>query len=351
MAAKKDRSADARGRVRLDDVADQAGVSIGTVSNVLNHPDRVAPATHARVMAAIDALGFTPNGMASSLARGATRTVGMVVIDISNSLYVDMAMGAQREAHAHGYYLQLAASDDDHALFDAHLRELNASRVAGVLAAPLDDRREALDQFRRQGSAVVLLNYDMPNYDACRVLVDNEMAGYLAARHLIDLGRTRIAFLFGREELQPVALRRQGVHRAIEESKGAVQLDEYRSKTIWPESGFAIGRKLVALPKKRRPDAVLAVTDLLAMAVINEFVAKGIQVPQDIAVSGLDHNSSAWGGAIPLTSVSMEGTTMGTEGLRLLLAEIEEDPDVHVHRTILLQPHLVPRESTIGRQV
>jgi LacI family transcriptional regulator len=99
-----------------------------------------------------------------------------------------------------------------------------------------------------------------------------------------------------------------------------------------------------------RPDAVLAVTDLLAMAIINELVAAGVSVPGDVAVMGCDHNSAAWGGAIPLTSVSMEGEEMGAEAVRLLLEEIEHK-DGHDHRKVLLTPHLVVRESTSGRQV
>ena len=350
MTSESGKSRPAGSRVRLDDVAERAGVSIGTVSNVMNHPDRVAPRTRDRVLTAIDELGFAPNGMASSLARGVTRTVGLVVIDLSNTLFVDMAMGAQREAHAHGYYLQLAASDDDRSLFDAHMRQLNSSRVAGILAAPMEDHREAIAKLRRHGSPVVLMNYDMGDFDACRVLVDNELAGYLATRHLIEEGRTRLGLVFGREDFQPVRLRRLGALRAVEEERGRVRLDEYHVDTIWPDSGFTVGSTIARLPPEDRPDGVLAVTDLLATAVITQFIAEGVSVPGDIAVSGCDHNRGAWGGVIPLTSVTMEGTAMGAEAFRLLLSEIEDPPGEHVHRTIVLAPRLEPRESTRGRQ-
>ena len=172
----------------MADVARHAGVSASTVSYAISGKRPIAQETRDRIEQAIAELGFAPNGMASSLARGVTRTVGLVVIDLSNTLFVDMAMGAQREAHAHGYYLQLAASDDDRSLFDAHMRQLNSSRVAGILAAPMEDHREAIAKLRRHGSPVVLMNYDMGDFDACRVLVDNE----LAARSVVDIDEVRL---------------------------------------------------------------------------------------------------------------------------------------------------------------
>ena len=337
------------GRVKLEEVAARAGVSAGTVSNALNHPDKVAPATRERVVRAIDELGFTPNGAASALASGSTKTLGLVVVDLMNSLFVDMARGAQRAARSRGYELQLADSDNDVALESSHLDFLSAARVAGVLLAPMHTPHESIDKLRQRGSAVVMLNHTSDTDEFCTVLIDNERVGYIAGRHLIELGRKRIAFVGGMHHLQPVALRRAGVRRAVAESDGDVELIEIDTVDLNPPSGAIVGKRLVDQPATERPDAILAVTDLLAMAIISEFTSGRLRVPQDVAVMGCDHNSAAWGGAVPLSSVTMRGREMGEAGVELLRREILEPAETHVHQTVTLEPELVIRESTIGR--
>ena len=337
-------------RPTIEDVAALAGVSVGTASNVLNHPHKVAPATVAKVERVIAELGFSRNSIASALASGDTRTLGLVVVNFRNSLFVDIASGAQRVARERGFALQLASADGDVDQQEAHLDLFDSARVSGLMLAPMQNSRPAIDRLRRHGRPVVVLNYDSGSNDVCTVLVDNEQAGYLAARHLIELGRTSITFIAGRYEFQPVALRRQGIRRAVAETGGAVRLSELHVAALDAPDGAVIGQQLVAMGRDR-PDAVLAVTDLLAMAIISQLVAAGVGVPGDVAVMGCDHNSAAWGGAIPLTSVSMEGEEMGAEAVRLLLDEIEHGNEGHAHREVLLTPHLVMRESTAGRQV
>jgi LacI family transcriptional regulator len=202
------------------------------------------------------------------------------------------------------------------------------------------------------GSPVVVLNYDSGARDTCRVLVDNEQVGYLAARHLIALGHRRIAFVAPDDTLQPVARRRSGVRRAVDETNGAVHLEAFPLPSLDPHWGTEVARVVAGRPARERPDGVIGASDLLAVAVIGELRSAGLRVPEDIAVMGCDHNSAAWGGAVPLTSVTMEGETMGAEGVRLLLRELRELRDPvgdHVHTTVMLEPRLLAKESTIGR--
>jgi LacI family transcriptional regulator len=211
----------------------------------------------------------------------------------------------------------------------------------------MQESRIEIDQVRRHGVPVILLNYASTEHDVCTVLVDNEQVGYLAAEHLLRLGRRRILWVGGRYDYQPTTLRRAGALRAVAEQPGA-RLEELEVEDIESGGGAVAGRHVVDVPADRRPDAVLAVTDMLGMGAISTLIAGGLRVPDDVAVLGCDHNSAAWGGAIPLTSVSMQGEEMGEEAVRLLLEELERG-DAHSHRTIVLQPHLVERESTVGR--
>jgi len=331
-------------------VAALAGVSVATVSNVLNHPEKVAEGTRGRVEDAIDELGFTLNQTARALRSGEARTIGLVVVDLTNSLFVDVARGAQTQAQANLFTLQLASANNSLEMQDAHLAFFDSARVSGVVLAPMQESDEQIVRVRRHGRPVVVVNFDSRLTDSCRVLIDNERAGYIAAKHLIDLGRRRIAFVAARDDYQPVHDRRLGAHRAVDEAGGAVELVELDTKDLDPPGGADAGRQLAAMPADTRPDAVLAVTDLLAMAIINELTSAGIHVPEDVAVMGCDHNSAAWGGAIPLSSVAMQGEEMGRAAVDLLLGELRDEQDDHVHRRVLLAPHLVVRESTVGRE-
>ncbi|MDU0345102.1 LacI family DNA-binding transcriptional regulator [Microbacterium sp. KSW2-29] len=333
----------------MTDVARAAGVAIGTVSNVLNHPDKVAPATLERVQGAIAQLGFVRNTNAQQLAAGRSRSIGLVVIDISNSLFVDIARGAQRYATELSMNVLVANSDNRIDQQRADLDFFDGARVGGILLAPMEDAGDDVARIRTHGRPTIMLNYDTGRNDCCQVLVDNEEVGYLAARHLIEIGRTRLAFVGGRDYLQPVALRRRGVRRAVAEENGRVTLQEIPTENLDPPGGLRAGEELAPQVRDGRLDGVIAVTDLLAMALIQVFGAEGIAVPGDVAVMGCDHNSAAWGGMIPLTSVQMQGIDMGREGVRLLLAELGEDPATHEHVTTVLRPELVVRESTVGR--
>ncbi|MGJ9426574.1 LacI family DNA-binding transcriptional regulator [Nesterenkonia halotolerans] len=329
----------------LTQVASQAGVSIGTVSHVLNHPDRVRPATRERVLDAIEQLGFIPNSNASSLAGRENRTVGFVAIDIGNSLFVDMAQGAQLRAQREGLILQVGHSDNDEELQERHLDAFNSARVAGILLAPMQDPREAMARVRTLGTPVVVLNYDWTENDHCSVLIDNEKAGYLAVQHMLSRGHRHLAFVAGKDEYQPVRDRRRGVHRAVAEH-GGVTLTEIHVEDLNAAGGVAAGERLLNLPAAVRPDGVIAVTDMLGMAIIQKVAAGGLNVPADLAVMGCDYNVNAWGGSVPLTSVRMHGESMGEAAVELLLEEIRGAD--HEHRRIVLEPSLVVRQSTGG---
>ncbi len=333
---------------KLSDVARLAGVSLSTVSNVLNHPTRVEASTRTRVEAAISELGFTPNRNARALVVGTTDSIGLVVFDLKNSLFVDIARGAQRRARGRGYSLQVGSSDSDVEQQAEHLRFFDAAQVSGLILAPMHDAPESVDRLRSHGRPVVIVNHDPAEANVCRVLVDNEQAGFLAVRHLIECGARRLGIVAGRRDLPPVELRVEGAHRAARESAVPVEVVEYPVDGLEPEYGDRMGSRLAALDRDERPDAVLAVTDMLAMTIISRLTAQGIRVPDDIRVMGCDHNTAAWGGAIPLSSVSLRGEALGEHAVDLLLDEID-DPAGHVHETITIGPSLHIRESTVGR--
>ena len=329
-------------------VAQHAGVSSATVSNAINHPEKVAAATLMKVRASIDELGFSLNQNAQSLKAGASQTIGLVLFDLTNTFFVDIARGAQRVARQNKFHLQLGSSENSAEEQNEHVAFFDRSRVAGMILTPMFDATESIAIARRHHRPVVVVNYALPDASACSVTVDNELAGYMAMRHLIELGCTRIAFVGGRWNLQPVQFRHAGALRAVEEAGGSVTMTVVEVDDLDPPEGDLAGRRLAALSEADRPDGVLGVTDLLAMAIIGELTKAGISVPDDVRVMGCDFNSAAWGGTVPMSSVALRGEELGEAAVSLLIEELKDDQD-HVHRAVVIEPTLVVRESTIGR--
>jgi LacI family transcriptional regulator len=330
----------------MNDVARLAGVSLGTVSHVLNKPEIVSPKTIARVAAAIDELGFVRNDAARSLAAGRSNTVGLILTDVGNSLFVDIARGAEKAASSAGRSLLLANSDVTFEKQESYLDIFDEARVAGIILAPLDAGLDGVDRVRRHGRNIVLVNYAGDRTDCCSVVVDEEHGGYLAAMHLMDIGRTRLLFAGGPQDLHAVTARREGALRAVRERGGGVTLGIIMSRNLKSASGRSIARRLI--DDGPLPDGILAPADQLAAGLIHELTDAGITVPTDIAVIGYDNNQFASEAAIPMSTVSQPGHEMGEAALHLLIDEIDNSR-THEHRRITLEPSLIIRRSTVAR--
>lgn len=327
------------------DVARHAGVSIATVSNVVNRPQLVSEATAERVRASIDELGFVRNDAARALATGKNQSLGMVLADLDNSLFVDMAHGAQQSSDSAGMRLILGNSACDISRQEDYLDLFDEARVAGVLLAPMEDSRVGIERMRAHGRSIVLLNFVQEGSDCCTVLVDNEMVGYLAARHLIEQGRRRIAFISAKEYYQPVHARHAGVRRAVDESPDTT-LEEIHTEGLVFADGRNVARELARRPLSLVPDGVVAVTDELANGLVTGLTAwSDLRVPHEVAVVGCEDNRSARSGPVPLTTVQLAGVAMGEAAAALLLEELSAGPE-HVHRTVVLPPHVEIRSSS-----
>ncbi|MFB2554493.1 LacI family DNA-binding transcriptional regulator [Herbiconiux liangxiaofengii] len=329
----------------MTDVAARAGVALGTVSNVLNHPDKVASATRKRVHAAIDELGFVPNIQARSLAMGRSTTLGLVVTDIGNSFFVDIARGAEAGAADTGMTLLLANSDNDFAKQETYLDLFDQARFAGILLAPFEAAPESVHRLRRRGRPVLLLNVAIPVTEGCSITVDNEQGGYLAARHLIDGGRRRLAFVGGPDRLEPLLERRLGAERAVAETNGAVTLEEIIAGAVNAPEGRAAGSVILDRPADERPDGIFAASDLLALGLV-QTLSTAVSIPDDIAVIGYDNNTAVRESSIPISTIAQPGRELGEIGARLLWNEVTDD-GTHQHEHVVLEPTLIARGSSV----
>ncbi len=328
--------------VSVRDVAERAGVSVGTVSNVLNRPEKVSPDTVARVHEVIAMLGFVRNDAARQLRAGRSRTIGLMVLDIRNPFFAEVARGAERRAEEHGLSVIVANSDERRQREATHFDLFEEQRVAGVLVTPVSEALDRLERMTRRGIPAVLVDRESQDARFPSVSVDDVEGGRIAAQHLVALGRRRLAFIGGPITLRQVSDRLQGAREIVEYA--AVGIDVIPTEALSVEEGRRAGRLLLDRPAQERPDAVFAANDLLALGVLQSLgMLGGVRVPEDIALIGYDDIDFAAAAVTPLSSVRQPAALIGSTAVDLLLHRPERD---ETPRHVLFRPELVARAST-----
>ncbi len=326
------------------DVATRAGVSLGTVSNVLNRPERVAERTRERVLQAIRELGFIRNEAARQLRAGRSRTIGLVVLDVGNPFFTDLAAGVEASAAKSGLSVMLCSSNDDSVREQHYLGLLQEQRVCGVLLAPVGAPTATVEAVRRAGMPVVLVDRGS-NRQQCSVSVNDRVGGELAAAHLVARGHRRIAFVGGPFELEQVADRLAGARDAVAAAglpRSALIVVETPRMDV--ASGRGAGAEICKKGSKR-PTAVFCANDLLALGLLQDLTRRRLSVPGDVALVGYDDIEFAAAAAVPLTSVRQPRAQLGAAAMDLLLDEVTA-AETHSHRQVVFEPELIVREST-----
>jgi LacI family transcriptional regulator len=331
--------------VSIRDVAAHAGVSVGTVSNVLNRPEVVARATRDKVYAAIKTLGFVRNESARQLRAGRSRIIGLVVLDVSNPFFTDLARGVEDEASAAGLFVMLCNSDEQLDRESSYLDLLEEQRVQGVLITPLGDA-DHLALLQERGTPVILVDSRSALGAQCSVSVDDVLGGDLAVTHLIESGHRRVAFVGGPAGLRQVADRYEGAMRAVVRA-GRPESDLLMLETpgLNVAGGQAAGLHIAAMPVADRPSAVFCANDLLALGLLQEMTRQGVHVPDEIAIVGYDDIEFAAAAAVPLSSVRQPRQELGRMAAQLLIDETTRF-NRHKHRQVVFQPELVIRRSS-----
>ncbi|MFI1964944.1 LacI family DNA-binding transcriptional regulator [Streptomyces pathocidini] len=337
--------------VGIKDVARVAGVSVGTVSNVINRPDSVSEETRVRVQSTIERLGYVRSESARQLRAGRSRIIALLVLDMANPFFVDVASGAERAAREAGLGVMLCNSAQSPSEEAEYLGLFTEQRVRGVLVTPADTTGANLADFRRHGIPFVFVDRVLPSAEGCSVSVDDITGGALAVRHLLDQGHRDITYISGPRHLAQCQDRRTGALRALEEAGLAGErLREIEAERLDVSAGRDAGARLLGMSP--RPTAVFCANDLLALGVLQALYGAGVSVPGEIALVGYDDIEFASAAAVPLTSVRQPAFRMGRTAAELLIEETDErTAPSHEHRRIVLQPELVVRGSslTVGR--
>lgn len=333
--------------VTIRDVAARAGVSVGTVSNVLNARANVAAGAVARVRAAISELGYVRNDAARQLRAGRSRGIGLIVLDVGNPFFAAVARGAESRAAEDGLVVLLGSSEQAPGREESYLDLFREQRVNGVLVSPASEDLSALERLAASGIPVALVDREAPGSGLASVAVDDEEGGHLAAAHLLSLGRRKLAYVGGPLATRQVADRLAGARRAVAEVPGAgLEVIECAGMTVL--HGRAAGEQLRDRPARERPDAVFAANDLLAVGVLQALsMLADVRVPEDIALVGYDDIDFAAAAVVPLTSVRQPAELIGWTAVDLVLREAAgtlEPADA----TVRFRPELVVRASTTG---
>lgn len=340
-----------RPSVSMKDVAALAQVSVGTISNVLNKPELVAPETRQRVLEAIDKLGWVRNESARQLRAGRSASIGLVVMDIANPFFSDMARGVEEVAAAAGCSVLLSDSAHDAGRERAALDLFQQLRVRGVILAPVAHIPDA-DLGRRLDMPVVLADRYAAYQDACTVSVDDFEGGRLAASHLLERGHRRLAAVGGTADIPQVRERRDGAARAVLLGSADATLLTVSTDRLDISAGRAAAETILAMPDPERPTGVFALNDLVAIGLLQGLMQGRVAIPEEISIVGYDDIEFAEAAAVPLSSVAQPRADLGRRAATLLFGEIDdsEGGQPHQHVQERFTPTLKVRSSSMAEQ-
>ncbi len=341
----------------IRDVAVRAGVSVSTVSHVLNGNDgHVSFAVRQRVLGVVEDLKYRPNAIARSMVKRKTATIGLVFNEIENSLFVPVIDGINEVLQPAGYHMVLACAPDVRGEIEA-IETLRAQQVDGFIFMALSSIVETdhLVRLQEDGVPCVVINRYVDNSDIHQIVLDDWGAGYIATRHLLDLGHTRIGTVSGPMYRDPPRRSAQERHR------GWMQAIEGRGLEVRPEwavvgdytyeGGYRAGEQLLARVAElgiERPDALFVASDLMAIGVLKALHDAGLRVPEDIAVVAIGDPPVAQYTIPALTTLALPMLDAGRRAARILLDWPSQGKPVHALRTTLNFTFIV-RESCGAR--
>jgi LacI family transcriptional regulator len=332
-------------------IAGELGVSITTVSKVLNNREDIGDATRARVLAKVAELGYQPNAVARSLTLRRTHTLGVVIPDLMHSFFVEIVAGLESIASARGYGILLCSSSEDPGKERQELDMLRQRQVDGIVlgSANASGNTDLLQRLTSLGVGLVMIDRDdHPDVRCDRVVTDDEEVGRLATSHLVAQGRKAIGHITGTSVVH--AKRRADGYRAALKAAGIKGRVEWMVRGGFKEAdGYRGMQKLLAL--KPRVDAVFAANDPSAIGAMKAIWDAGLRVPEDIAVVGAGDIALGDLLRVPLTTISWSREDLGKAAAELLLERVEAEPAGRLQRTrrVVIPPRLVVRRSSGGK--
>lgn len=327
----------------MKQIAELAGVSLGTVSHVLNGTVNVREPLRKRVLDAIQATGYQPSQLARGLRKDKTNILAMIIPDILNPFFPGVVRGAEDVAFANGYRLVLCNTDNDHEKEVSHLRALQSYLPSGLIVIPSDFSELAAetDSFRKAGTAVVCIDRLPRNWEGDSVTINNAEGSFNATSYLIDLGHRHLAAITGPLHLTNSQDRLKGFKRALRRA-GLDAGPGYLQETTFDRTG-GYSKAKILLRMVPRPTAIMACNDMIALGALMAIREEGLRCPEDISIVGFDGLDLTEMTTPQLTSVYQSPYQLGAAAAQLALDRVAEKTSPV--RRILLKTELKIRES------
>jgi LacI family transcriptional regulator len=331
-------------KANIRDVARQAQVSVGTVSNVLNRPGQVSKETRLKVRNAIDMLGFIPT-IAMKNKSTESHVVGVILPLSNNPFYEELTEGIEDAIDEAGLSVLVGYSREDAAIEFKILNAMISADFKGVIVTPVGPRNQVFEKFIDSNVRVAYISQTDEQPQQCSVSIDQVRGGYIGIEYLYSLGHRKILWVSGPDHHHQSNQRFVGITQAA--AALGIEIAVMKSESLDFLSGEQIAPKIVAAGPL--PDAIFAGNDTLAMGIINYFKFNGIDVPGTVSILGYDNTTYAESGLIPLSSVSQTPYQLGATMGRQMVVELSAGDD-HVHQHVVFQPQIIERASTQRRR-
>lgn len=329
-------------RPTIADVAAMAGVSVATVSNVLNDRGRVSEESRGRVLRAAESIRFRPDRLARGLRAGRTRVLGLLLGNIANPFYTEIAAGVVDGATRLGYHVFVSHTASDPEIQRREAQALRDHRCDGLIfTAVTQADRALLDELIRYRTPIVQVERWVPGLRADYVGIDNRAAGREVTAHIVALGHTEIAIIAGPETSTASRERYRGFREGIRAAGLSLRRTHVYVSELTREGGYRAAEHLLAV--RPRPTAVACGNDMIALGAIDAIIDRGLRIPADIGVAGFDDMPFASSRLIDLTTVRQPLQLLGSTAVETLLSRLESPTKAPVR--IILPHKLVVRGS------
>ncbi|WP_336787251.1 LacI family DNA-binding transcriptional regulator [Paenibacillus sp. MMO-177] len=329
-------------KATIYDVAKEAGVSIATVSNAINGKGNVSKKRREQIFKIMEQMNYQPNVNASALMGKKTYTLGLLIPDISNPFFSEIARAIEDQAHQLGYSVIMCSTDNKDERVERYIALLEQKNVDGILIGTGVDNLEILINLQARKIPIVMISREAASLEVDTVVADDYVGGLMAAQHLAEMGHTRIAILSEQLKVSSARERIRGFKQGLQDRQ--IPFDD-RNLVICDymvEEGRRGAGEL--LDREDRPTALFCCNDVLAIGAMQEARSLGIKVPEELSIVGFDDTILAAVVDPPLTTVAQPIASMAKQAFQLMISNLDEaDP---VKKRIVLRPEINIRQST-----
>jgi LacI family transcriptional regulator len=326
----------------IKDIAREAGVSVAMVSKVLNHPDCGRTETREKVLAVVKRLNYQPNHAAKSMINKRTGMIALIISDVRNPFFTEVARGLEDAANKNNYRVMLCNTDNDPLKQQSYLQALQGRIVDGFIISVASEDSRQLKKINRAELPFVLIDRECQNFRTDAVIVDNRDGAVKAVRHLLNNGRRRVGFIAGKQNTQTGRERMQGYCDALAEQGIAVEQQLIKEGHFTISGGYQAAKALLELPEC--PDALFIANNAMTMGALRALTEARVRIPKKIALVSFDDVEWAEFFTPPLTVIRQPTYTMGSLAGEILFQRLTEAKQSEI-KEIVLRPELIVRKS------